>query len=232
MGIEEALVREFAVKISSRIVKSVVTRLQGMKDNLMSGDDSGLESIWEEICVQVQDEESCFYSLYEDIVEKCIADEVSALDVHEQIALWLLTDAGIDWVCDALDDEKPPFNIDDIGNEIRSDVISEAGDFENERIYNFIWNLAPEEVENDEDGEEIGDGHDENNEGHSVDHLDESQSQGNPHLPLDDAKADDAKEVISQLSEDFGPEFVKIIRLIAEKSAMETVARILAKAVK
>ena len=154
MGVEEGIAFALAMKIRSRIVESTIARLTSMTEYLQSGDDSGLENIWEEICVQVQDEESAQYSSYDDTIERCIAEEVSALDAYEQIALWLCTVQGEEWRCDAPENSKPPICIDDIAADLRSNVLSEAADFENERIYNFRYGLESDDDEEDEDNED------------------------------------------------------------------------------
>jgi hypothetical protein len=57
------IVRAVAQKAAQRIAHKVIAELQLMTDKL-SGDDSELETTWDEICVQVQGEESIFWECY------------------------------------------------------------------------------------------------------------------------------------------------------------------------
>ena len=62
---EHLLILELGEYHANEIAKRVVKWLQILKGNcLLSGDDSGLEATWDEICVQVQDEPSHFWDIY------------------------------------------------------------------------------------------------------------------------------------------------------------------------
>ena len=52
------IVSKLGASVLDRLVRGVVRDLQAMKDGLQSGDDSGLANIWDEVCVQVQYQES------------------------------------------------------------------------------------------------------------------------------------------------------------------------------
>lgn len=160
MPTDESLIEQTAQDAKSTIVRSVIDQLQTMASDLQSGDDSGLETVWEEICVQVQGEESALYSSYEDLIDEFAVNELSGLDKETLSALWLRTDNGIEWLCDHEGKESAPYCIDDIASEICSLVLSEAADFENDRIYNHLWGLESE----DEDDEDQGDEDDESSE--------------------------------------------------------------------
>lgn len=60
MDFTDKIIRELASTASEKICLRVIARFQRMKDALLSGDNSGLISAWDEVCVQVQGEES-FY---------------------------------------------------------------------------------------------------------------------------------------------------------------------------
>ncbi|HEX2753042.1 MAG TPA: hypothetical protein VHP34_08085, partial [Alphaproteobacteria bacterium] len=87
MKTESAVLARFAEEIATRISKKVVPALKGMK-NTLSGDGSGLESVWEEICVQVQLEHSTFWEAYEEVLEGLLSEQVDRLNPHEALALW------------------------------------------------------------------------------------------------------------------------------------------------
>ena len=54
------LVIDHARALGSEIAIKVRAELEQMDEPLLSGDDSGLTSVWLEICAQVQGEESFF----------------------------------------------------------------------------------------------------------------------------------------------------------------------------
>ena len=55
---EWRIVRRLAEQVCQRITRRVIRSLRELVDGLQSGDDSGLTNAWEEICVQVQGEQS------------------------------------------------------------------------------------------------------------------------------------------------------------------------------
>ena len=55
---EVAIVWQLAEHVAHGLTRRVIAVLQGMTDHLNSGEDSRLKSVWDEICVQVQGEES------------------------------------------------------------------------------------------------------------------------------------------------------------------------------
>src|SRR5207244_4032167 len=77
--------------------KRVILALQRLKDCRLSGDDSVLENTWDEICVQVQDQESVYWDAYDATVRMFVETELRRLKRTEMEAVWLQTDAGWDW---------------------------------------------------------------------------------------------------------------------------------------
>jgi hypothetical protein len=68
--------------------------------------DSELRNPWDEICVQVQFEESFVWHAYEETITAFLAGEVHQLRQFERDAIWLRTEAGTAWDCD--DDPHKP----------------------------------------------------------------------------------------------------------------------------
>ena len=62
---EEKIVEELASEIGKRITRKTIRDLQKMGEEFMSSGDSGLENVWDEICVQVQYDKSMFWDLYD-----------------------------------------------------------------------------------------------------------------------------------------------------------------------
>jgi len=126
-----------------RISKKIIRALQRLSDGMQSGDDTPLKNIWDEICVQVQYEESVMWDAYLSTVSQIILPEVEKLDEHTKQAIWLQTNEGMEWEDEVADDEEgrkiAPLSEDDIVKHILySYILSTAGDWNNKRIEKFI----------------------------------------------------------------------------------------------
>ncbi|MGH8432980.1 MAG: hypothetical protein ACRERX_00535 [Pseudomonas sp.] len=156
MRIEQHIVASWAAKLSERAVNDVVLHLEGMEATL-SGD-SGLENVWEEVCAQVQREESIDWSIYEDIIVDLLHSVVKALDRDAQLALWAVTDAGWDYIYDHHADKNgavgAPLDIGAIVAKLKEDVLSAAADYESPSLYRYIWGEDDPEYDEDEEYEE------------------------------------------------------------------------------
>ena len=104
------LVIDHARALGQSIAEQVRADLEEMDETLLSGADSRLISVWQEICVQVQGEESFEWDTYQELVTGMISVRVTDLSKAEQEMLWLATDAGWDWLYDVVhaDDEPAP----------------------------------------------------------------------------------------------------------------------------
>lgn len=133
---ESAVVREFADQLCRRLARRLIARLQKLTEGMQSGDDSCLTNIWEEICVQVQYEESVFWDAYDETVRGLAACDVKPLRPHERDAIWLQTPAADEWSCqDESSRAAYPITTDDIVDYLVTEYIyKEAGDWSNPRI--------------------------------------------------------------------------------------------------
>ena len=70
---ETRIVQALAESVCQHVSDKTIRALQGMTDAnmLLSGDDSGLINVWEEICVQLQNEESFYWDTYVEITVFC-----------------------------------------------------------------------------------------------------------------------------------------------------------------
>lgn len=138
MSLEGELVESFAERIAADLVSTVVDRLQEMTVRSQKADVVGFQTVWEEFCIQAQlkatDRIDTHLQLIMDLTGKCLA----VLDDHERVALWLLSESGRAWRQDALGDEKPPVNDDDLERYLRSRVIWAALVFESDAIDRHI----------------------------------------------------------------------------------------------
>ncbi|MBK59570.1 MAG: hypothetical protein CML01_12295 [Pseudomonas sp.] len=160
--IEQHIVRAWASRLAATIVKEVISDLESM-DAMLSGD-SGLANVWEEICAQVQKEESYQWAVYEDVIESLLYACLEELDRDAQLALWTATDAGWDYIYDHHADSdgsaSVPLSTDDIVCKLASDVLSAAADYESPSLFRFKW--GEDDPQCDEDGDEYGDESDKN----------------------------------------------------------------------
>lgn len=115
------------------IAKDVIKDLMSLNDKnmLLSGYDSGLKNVWEEICVQVQDEYSFHWDAYENTIENCINSSISK-QPNEVIELFLYI-GNIDF-----DEEQQEYFQENIVEEIKKDLMLEAEYYKNSNITNFL----------------------------------------------------------------------------------------------
>lgn len=156
--IEQRVVTAWADILSASIVNRVIDGFQGMEATL-SGADSGLRSVWEEICAQVQGEESCDWSVYEDLLNDSVYACVEDLDCDARLALWAVTDEGWSYIYEhhADQDGADAVSVDtgDIVTKLTGEVLSAAADFESPSLFRYLWEA---------DDPEVGDGEDEDEE--------------------------------------------------------------------
>jgi hypothetical protein len=136
------LVTEFAEAAAARAARRVVRHLQGLAgDSLLSGPDSGLVNVWEEICVQVQFQESVFWGAYVSVVEQYTAPVVAAMPQREGRAMWLQTPDGEQWWEDldgeGLTPEVPTEQGAVVAYVVRR-VLEIAADWSNPRIRSYL----------------------------------------------------------------------------------------------
>ena len=154
MSIERHLLQEWAALLRKRLARATVEALASL-DAELSGDDSGLISAWEEICVQVQDEYSLDWDIYEQFIRDLFRSALLELTNPERVALSLSTDAGLEWLMEADDNDIPPDFEDDVIDQLMAELLSLAEDFESPNISRFIWGDDDEdEDEGSEDDDE------------------------------------------------------------------------------
>jgi len=141
MNYRDKIISDLAEAAGKRLSRKVIRSLTKMSDGMQSGDDTPLKNIWDEICVQVQDEKSGMWDHYLDTIQPIILGEVVELDAATKQAIWLQTDEGIDWSVDNEDqeDQEVPIVCEDIAKFILdSFVLSAAADWTNKRIEKYL----------------------------------------------------------------------------------------------
>ena len=140
MKTEKDIIKKFAEGTAKRISDQTITALQEMTE-ILSGDGSCLENIWEEVCVQVQSEQSFFWDAYDDTVRSLVSAYIEKLPYHEKSALWFQTDDGWDWLYDQDEksDEKPPvFDHDIVQYIVQKYIYDEAGAWSSNSIDSYL----------------------------------------------------------------------------------------------
>ncbi len=134
-----SIVEAFAAPILARLTRRVISKLRGMDQALLSGDER-LQNAWEEICVQVQGEQSFFWEAYEDTIRQCAQTEVTKLQPHERQSLWLQTESGAEWLFEEENSESEvPHSDDDIIEYLLNDhILPAASDYSNPRIRKYL----------------------------------------------------------------------------------------------
>lgn len=132
------IARDLGEELSRRLISGTIRDLQKMRDTLLSGEHSGLQSVWEEVCVQQQLEESIYWSAYLEVIDTFIGARLDELKVYEREALWLLTNEADDWDSEDEDQrDKNPVSFSDILNDLRDELLSAACDWSNARIIRY-----------------------------------------------------------------------------------------------
>lgn len=106
----------------------------------LSGEGSGLNNVWDEVCVQVQYDESLSWQAYEETMRAFVDAAVEELAAFEREAIWLQTDAASDWEDEdgPNRDPYPVFDDDIVDFIMESHLLPEAGRWHNSRIRAFI----------------------------------------------------------------------------------------------
>lgn len=150
---QQSLIREYAKAAADLLSAEAIGHLVTLPATL-SGDGSGLENVWEEICVQVQGEESIFWDAYTEVMNGAVLGAIQKLEIpaRDLAAIWLQSDEGWDWHWDREWEEGQrkrserasgaspiPFVLDRIADYVVDNYLKPAAeDFSNENIESFL----------------------------------------------------------------------------------------------
>jgi hypothetical protein len=128
-----------ANRVAKSIVRETIDRLKEMTGGRLSGDYSGLASLWEEICVQVQRERSFHWNDYVETINSFLVPAVIALTPDERRALWFETRAGWDWQYDHRGRRwTPPVDVDDIVVYLKDHLLVAAREFQDKNTRRYL----------------------------------------------------------------------------------------------
>lgn len=139
--LREVLARDATRRITRRVIRT----LQGLRDDhLQAGFDSGLRDVWDEICVQAQEEESPMWQTYLNLVEVTATRHLDGVPPTQLHAMWVESKEGQWWLTMEYDDlpesEKGEliYLLDDVAEYLRDQVINVACDWSNARISRYL----------------------------------------------------------------------------------------------
>ncbi len=138
---KDRIIAKVADKACKKICRKTIRYLQGLKDDcLQSGDDTPLENIWDEVCVQIQGEMSNFWEcIYLEEIRRVIFWEVADLEEEVKQAIWFQTTSGFYWDEDDEEEDGLLFDDDEIIEYIINDyLLREAGNWTNKRIEKYL----------------------------------------------------------------------------------------------
>lgn len=111
---KDRIIWTIADKACEDICSKVIGALQKMDYCTLSGEESGLQNIWEEVCVQVQFEQSFYWKIYLDEIKNLISSEIDKLEEYVRKSIWFTTDKGEYWENYFADEDAIDFNNEDI----------------------------------------------------------------------------------------------------------------------
>lgn len=118
------------------LIHGVVKELQALGREFMTGpEDSGLENVWEEICVQVQFEKSIHWSAYHDTMYNYLMSDFEKLPQPAKLAIARIAfwhKAG-----QSLTSEEWIYDLDMISNELMDGLLKTAAEYKNIRIEDY-----------------------------------------------------------------------------------------------
>src|SRR5437773_8626115 len=140
MDARDKIIWKLANRACNRISRRVIRTLQKMTEGMQSGNDSRLKNIWDEVCVQVQGQESMMWEAYLDTMRGVIVRALPQVDLEAKQAIWLQTSNGLDWEANE-ESEDAPVDDDDIAEYILNEYVrSAATDWTNSRIEKYKAN--------------------------------------------------------------------------------------------
>jgi len=139
MNYGDKIISDFAESACKTISKKVIRKIQKLIPEMQSGDDSLLKNVWDEICVQVQGEESWMWDIYLETISTYVASEVKHLNDSTKQAIWLQTQEGFDWETENEDKDTVDVCEDDIiWYIVDRFILSEAANWTNKRIEKYL----------------------------------------------------------------------------------------------
>jgi hypothetical protein len=135
----DEIAKALAAEVAGRITRRCMAELRKV-DGLYQDGGKGLRNFWEEVCVQIQYDQSVMWDSYDDCIREMIRVQVANLARHEREALWLQTDEGFEWSLeDPADREGYPVILEEVVDYLaHKHLYAAAGLWSNPRIRAYI----------------------------------------------------------------------------------------------
>lgn len=134
---------DLAQRALARLERATIRELGKLRgDHLQSGPDSGLRDVWDEICVQVQDEESAVWWAYMATLEQVVVRLLNGTPRRALHAIWIDTPNGEAWL-EQMESEKSGsgaglYDEDDVVEVVVQGVLARAEEWSNPRIRRYL----------------------------------------------------------------------------------------------
>jgi hypothetical protein len=144
MSYQSCFLRRLANVECERIARKAIRYLQSLNHIHLLGDDSGLENVWEEICVQEQGQYTWAWPAYEMEIERSVHYDVEHLSALKQELIWIQTPESDEWDGDAEDAAlTAPVYLGDITRHIvNAHVRRMAREYKNRRTCQYLERLS------------------------------------------------------------------------------------------
>jgi hypothetical protein len=144
MDHRDRIISAVAERECRRVCRRVILALQRMPNGSPFDDDIPLQNLWNEVCVQVQVEESVAWGVYVAVMEQAIDAAIERTDLAIRQAIWLRTSDGLAWVPGPEENAAGvPCSRQDIVEYILQEyVLSQAGGYSNARIRKYLRNRS------------------------------------------------------------------------------------------
>ena len=137
---ETHITYRLAHRTAKGIARKTMRHLQTIEATL-SGDDTVLGNLWDEICVQVQDEHSFYWDAYVETVHGVIKSYLRECDALEQESVAIQTNCGQEWLYEqrGKGEKHVPLCEEEMVGWIANEHLFEiAGDWSNRRIRAYL----------------------------------------------------------------------------------------------
>lgn len=143
LEIYRKLLRQSSDEAYRKIQHSVIRKCQKIEAEVLG--DTGLKSLWEEICIIVDEGDGSEYESCLDTLDEFVRDAIdqSRLADWQKTSLWLMTSEGMEWTFDSerMAENSCSWCLSDVVRHIRDEyILPTAADWSNCRIrrYNKI----------------------------------------------------------------------------------------------
>ena len=138
MDARDKVLAALAEREGGRIARGVIRKLQRMTEGMQSGADTILRNLWDEVCVQVQGQESVIWDTYLDTIDTLIQESSEKLSKDVKQAIWLQTSEGEVWLLEGDLSGDVPYTDEGIRAYILHEfVLPAAADWNNARIEKY-----------------------------------------------------------------------------------------------